>query len=242
MNWHNRYLQQAKWTHDLRAYLFDKTRLDRAQRVLEVGCGTGAVLADLNTPASLHGLDLDPAALDECRIHAPAVSLVRGDALELPYPDECFDIVYSHFLLLWVRSPLQAMREMKRVTRRDGNILALAEPDYSARVDKPDILTQVGKWQTESLRRQGADPSFGARLGETFHQAGIKLVETGPIQGPGMMRSAEEWDQEWGVIESDLAGSVAGEEVRRMKLVDEQARQRGERVLHIPTYFAWGKT
>ncbi|PIV25986.1 MAG: SAM-dependent methyltransferase, partial [Anaerolineae bacterium CG03_land_8_20_14_0_80_58_20] len=42
MNGHERYTQQARWTRDLRAYLFDKAGLRDARRVLEVGCGTGA--------------------------------------------------------------------------------------------------------------------------------------------------------------------------------------------------------
>ena len=73
MNWHARYTQQSKWTRDLRAYLFEKTGLTRAKHVLEVGCGTGAILSTLATSASLHGLDLDRVALTQCRIHAQSL-------------------------------------------------------------------------------------------------------------------------------------------------------------------------
>lgn len=239
MNWHTRYVQQAAWTRDLRNYLFEQAGLAGSRRVLEVGCGTGAVLSELNTPASLHGLDLNPAALAECRIHAPAVSLTRGNGQNLPYPDQSFDVVYCHFLLLWVKNPLQILREMARVGRA---VIALAEPDYSQRVDKPDALKPLGEWQAESLRRQGADPSFGARLAETFHQAGIRLIETGPIQSQETMRSADEWKTEWAVIESDLEGIVTGAEIQKMKKMDDEARKSGRRVLNVPTYFAWGKT
>jgi ubiquinone/menaquinone biosynthesis C-methylase UbiE len=239
MNWHTRYLQQAAWTRDLRTYLFEKAGLADARRVLEVGCGTGAALRELNSPASLLGLDLEPASLAECRIHASAASLTRGDAHSLPYPDQSFDIVYCHFLLLWVRDPLQVVNEMARVGRV---VLALAEPDYSQRVDEPAALKQLGKWQTEALVRQGANPSFGARLAETFYQAGIQLIETGPIQSAEKKRSAEEWENEWAVIQADLAESVSGEDIQKMKALDEEARRSGERVLHVPTYFAWGKS
>ena len=241
MNWHARYVQQANWTRELRAYLFDKSGLAHARNVLEVGCGTGAILADIHASASLHGLDLDPVALAQCRVHAPAALLTRGDAFSLPFPDEYFEIVFCHFFLLWVKDPLQAITEMKRVTRQGENILALAEPDYSARVDKPDELATLGQWQAESLRRQGADPSFGARLAETFHQAGIRLVETGPIQGPEKRRSDEEWKQEWEVLESDLAGIASAEEIHKMKVLDAAARAQDKRILHVPTYFARGK-
>ena len=71
MNWHERFRQQAGWTRDLRTYLFTRADLAHAKHVLEVGCGTGAVLQDLETPALLHGLDFDPARLAEARVHAP---------------------------------------------------------------------------------------------------------------------------------------------------------------------------
>jgi ubiquinone/menaquinone biosynthesis C-methylase UbiE len=239
MNWHSRYLQQAEWTHDLRVYLFEQAGLANARHVLEVGCGTGAILRELNASVSIHGLDLDPAALSKCRVNALTVSLTRGDGFSLPYADKSFDIVYCHFLLLWVNDPLQVVREMARVGL---TVLALAEPDYSQRVDEPDELKVLGQWQIEALRRQGANPFFGAQLAETFYQAGIKIIETGPIQSQARMRSAEDWENEWAVIEADLAGWVPSDEIQKMKKIDKTARNRNERTLHVPTFFAWGKT
>jgi SAM-dependent methyltransferase len=241
MDWHSRYTQQAAWTRDLRAYLFEKAGLDRARRVLEVGCGTGAILHELNTPASLYGLDIDAVAIAQCKLHQPHALLTRGNGLFLPYPNRSFDIVYCHYFLLWVGDPLQAVLEMKRVTREQGHILALAEPDYANRIDKPDELIQLGKWQTVSLIKQGADPGFGPRLAETFFQAGINIHETGTIQGASNEPRSEERGMEWAVLESDLAGSISDAEIQKMKRLDEQAWTRGERVLHVPTYFAWGQ-
>ncbi len=238
MNWNTRYLQQAAWTHDLRTYLFEQAGLKTARRILEVGCGTGAILRELSAPA-LHGLDIEAGSLDECQVQAPAASLTLGDGHFLPYPDKSFDIVYCHYLLLWVKDPLQVLCEMARVGH---SVLALAEPDYSRRVDEPSALKLLGEWQTEALRRQGANPSFGASLAETFYQAGIRLIETGPIQSGAVVKSAEEWETEWAVIQSDLAGIVPEREIQKMKELDETARKNHERVLHVPTFFAWGKT
>lgn len=242
MNWHTRYTQQAKWTRDLRAYLFNKAKLDEASHVLEVGCGTGAILSELPKHLALHGLDLDSDVLAECRVHAPAASLICGNALSLPYSDRSFDIVYCHYLLLWVGNPLQALLEMKRVARAGAQVIAFAEPDYTNRVDKPYELMEIGQWQTESLRRQGADPGLGAQLANLFFQAGMEIVETGTIQNSDREPSLEDWEIEWAVMESDLAGSASGEDIHKMKLLDQQARRRGERVLQVPTYFAWGQT
>jgi ubiquinone/menaquinone biosynthesis C-methylase UbiE len=253
MDWHRRYLQQAQWTRDLRAYVFKKAGLEAASRVrtaapqraslvLEVGCGTGAILSELPKDISLYGLDLDSAGLAQCRAHVPAAYLVQGNALQLPYSDEIFDIVYCHFLLLWVADPLQALLEMKRVTKRGAYIIAFAEPDYTARLDQPGELIPLGEWQTESLKRQGADPGLGGRLAELFFRAGIEIIETGIIQNTGQAPSPDEWEIEWAVIETDLAGYIPQDEIQKMKKLDQQARVRRERVLYVPTYFAWGHT
>jgi SAM-dependent methyltransferase len=239
MKWHDRYLQQAAWTRDLRAYLFRQAGLDRVSRVLEVGCGTGAIVQELHIPASIHGLDLDSDALHECRHHAPSVTLAVGDGHHLPYPDASFDIVYCHFLLLWVRDPLQVLYEMARTGR---NVLALAEPDYSRRVDEPAELRPLGRWQAESLSRQGADPTFGSRLAETFRQAGLQLVEAGPIQSGAGLRTDDDWEKEWSVIEADLEDFIPSTEIQTLRILDAKAREKGERVLNVPTYFAWGRT
>jgi len=241
MDWHRRYLQQARWTRDLRTYLFKKAGLEAASRVLEAGCGTGAILSELPEKVPLHGLDLDRAALAQCRTHAPAASLVQGDALQLPYSAGTFDIVYCHFLLLWVDDPLQALVEMKRVGRTGAHILAFAEPDYTARLDEPPELVPLGRWQAESLKRQGADPGLGARLADLFFRAGIQIIETGTIRNADADPSSEEWETEWAVIESDLAGFIPGDDLHKMKSLDQQARLRGERALHVPTYFACGQ-
>lgn len=245
MDWHRRYTQQARWTRDLRTYLFEKAGLATASRaplVLEVGCGTGAILSELPGHLSLHGLDIDHTALAQCRIHAPSATLIEGNALQLPYAKEKFDLIYCHFLLLWVGDPLEALLEMKRVAKPGAHIFAFAEPDYSSRVDEPRELVPLGQWQSEALKRQGADPTLGARLADLFFRAGITLIETGSIQNAESDLSPEEWETEWAVIESDLAEYIPGDDLQHMKRLDQQARVRGERVLHVPTYFAWGRT
>jgi len=241
MNWHTRYTQQANWTRELRSYIFEKAGLAEARDVLEVGCGTGAVLSELQSQPRAYGLDIDRSALIECGVHVPGAFRVQGNALSLPYPDRSFDIVYSHFLLLWVKNPRLALEEMKRVTRTGGSVIAFAEPDYNERIDKPKELIPLGQWQTESLIRQGADPGVGAHLAELFFEAGITIVETGQIQSRKNEPFMDEWQNEWEVIESDLGGWIPPDEIRQMKTLDIAAREKGKRFLSVPTYFAWGR-
>ena len=146
-DWHQRFTQQAQWTRDLRAYLYQRVEIAQAQRVLEVGCGTGAILADLPAQIPLQvGLDVDRQNLHLAMRSTPGTGFTQGDGHALPYPDGCFDVTYCHFLLLWVADPAQVLREMVRVTRPGGAVLALAEPDYGGRVDYPEELAILGKW------------------------------------------------------------------------------------------------
>jgi SAM-dependent methyltransferase len=242
MNWHERYTQQAGWTADLRAYLFKQVGLFTGRCTLEVGCGTGAILSEMRASVELHGLDLSRPALIEAHRHAPYALLTCGDALHLPYPDGRFEITCCHYLLLWVADPLQVLQEMKRVTRRGGHLLAMAEPHYDARLDEPAELAELGRLQTRSLVAQGADPDLGERLAGLFVQAGITIVETGVIEHqPKGGFDPVSWELEWAVLESDLTGYLPGSKIQEYKNRDRAAWERGERVLHVPTHFAWGR-
>ena len=244
VNWHARFTQQAGWTSSLRSHLYQRAGLHNASLVLEVGCGTGAILSDLPTftKARIHGLDLDHSRLVEASRNVPSAGFVNGNALALPYPERIFDICFCHFLLLWVGDPVQVLREMHRVTRTGGAILVMAEPDYSQRIDTPHEMVHLGELQTRSLRSQGADPTIGSSLPALFSRAKINLVETGSLQrmAPEALK-AEDWELEWRVLESDLAGLLPAPEMAALRQIDLESRLKGQRSLFVPTHFAWGR-
>lgn len=225
----------------MREYFWEKEEIRRGRRILEVGCGSAAVLREWAFAAAPHGLDLSRSRLREAQVHAPASILVQGDALFLPYAPDTFDLVYCHYFLLWVSDPLQALCEMRRVTRPGGFILALAEPDYSQRVEEPPELLLPAEWQNEALRRRGAEITIGARLAALFAQAGIVLIESGCLAPrPRPALDAAELEAEWQQLRQDLAGSIPEETLRFFDRVEERARLHGERYFYVPTWFAWG--
>lgn len=244
VDWHARFLQQAGWTSKTRAYLYEKAEFTKAHRILEVGCGTGALLTEFPafTKAEIHGLDISLDNARMARQNASAARITCGDGHHLPYPNGSFDIVFCHFLLLWVESPITVLKEMKRVTRPGGVLLAMAEPDYAGRIDYPPELVPLGRWQAESLLKQGADPDAGRKLKGWFVSAGIDPIENGIMAGGWSgFPSPEEQEMEWSVIESDLAGAIPPAEIQRIKSVDEKAWASGERVLFVPTFYTWGR-
>lgn len=238
---HQRYMQQAVWTAPARRHLLAAAGLPNARAVLEVGCGTGAILGGVAMPPGgrLHGLDIDRAALTLARQHAPQAHLAAGDAHVLPYPNASFDIAFCHFVLLWVAEPAQALAEMRRVVRPGGAVLALAEPDYGQRIDEPVELAALGQAQTEALRARGADPAVGGRLPALFAAAGLQVVEAGPLRtsSPSASTAAEEAS----MLRADLSGHVPAEQLERWLAQDAAAWAAGTRKLQVPTYYALGR-
>jgi ubiquinone/menaquinone biosynthesis C-methylase UbiE len=100
------------------------------ERILEVGCGDGNLLARLNTTATRTGLDQSPAMLEVARQRSDEkIEYIEGDATRLPFDDGSFDLTYSSRCLINIQDAemqFQAIREMIRVTAPGGSII-LAE-------------------------------------------------------------------------------------------------------------------
>jgi ubiquinone/menaquinone biosynthesis C-methylase UbiE len=98
-------------------------KLSGEMRLLEAGCGTGLVLSRMAPHAKLAvGVDLSSGMLKKA--HARALNVVQGSITELPFADASFDIVCSFKVLAHIEAIEQAMRELSRVLRPGGLLLA----------------------------------------------------------------------------------------------------------------------
>lgn len=246
-DWHDRYMQQAHWTSGVRRYLFQRLGDRTNLQILEVGCGTGAVLECLGQEIPhlrpvFTGLDISTDYLAEARARFPGIHWIRADAHRLPLPDAAFDVSYCHFLLLWVADPMQALTEMRRVVRPGGWVFAIAEPDYTGRIDYPLEIAELGKLQAQALDAQGVDTALGRKLYALLSHTGLKNVEAGIIGGQWQSpHPPEHIDREWQVLRQDLGNRLSETRLDRLEQIDRQAWARGERVLFVPTFYACGQ-
>jgi SAM-dependent methyltransferase len=242
--WHRRFTQQSRWTAQVRRALLDGLNLKSSRSALEVGCGTGVIASDilrLSPRTRVNGIDLRLDFLQLAHRENPALALSTANGLALPFADSTFDFTFCHYLLLWIPDPAALLREMARVTRPGGAVLALAEPDYGGRIDYPAELGEIGQQQAASLRNQGANPNTGRQLMVLFKAAGLQNVRCAVLGGQwGEAMAAEEVEAEWRVLAADLGGSVAPGELETYRRLDAEAWGNGERVLYVPTFYGWG--
>ncbi|MEV6366987.1 demethylmenaquinone methyltransferase [Micromonospora musae] len=112
--------QDARWRRATRAAL----GLHPGERVLDVGAGTGVSTEELTRSGVFAvGVDLSTGMLQVGRRARPAVPLVAGDALRLPFPDGAFDAVTTSFALRNVVDFEAALREFARIVRPGGRLV-----------------------------------------------------------------------------------------------------------------------
>jgi SAM-dependent methyltransferase len=109
----------------------------RGKRVLEIGLGQGADSEQIIRRGALwSGLDLTPESIARVQSrlqlrHLSYQALQQGSVLEIPHADRQFDIVFSHGVLHHVPDILQAQREIHRVLKPDGELIAMLYARWS---------------------------------------------------------------------------------------------------------------
>ena len=120
------------WTEEMRTEALGLLSLDRDDRVLDVGCGTGfgteGLLQHVDT---VHGLDQSvdqmERAWEKFGKHG-RVRFYRGDAERLPFADDTFDVVWSSGSIEYWPNPVDALEECRRITKPGGQVLIVG-PD-----------------------------------------------------------------------------------------------------------------
>jgi len=149
-------------------------------RVLDVGCGTGILAREaarrVGVDGHVAGLDLDEGMLSVARLVGPGIEWRQGDAGDLPFADESFDVVVSQFALMYFPDRPAALREMMRVLMPGGRlVVAVWAPHERATgyVELARIARRFAGEEAVEIIRKPHVLGQPETLKSLFNQAGI---------------------------------------------------------------------
>ncbi len=189
--------------------------LEPGLRLLDVGSGPGTITADLAAlvaPGEVVAVEVNDEAADLTRLGAPGVDVRVGDVHALPFDDGEFDIVHAHQVLQHVADPVQALREMARVTKV-GGVVGVRDSDYGSFAWWPR-LPALDRWLQlfdAAARANGGEPDAGRRLLSWAHAAGLTDVAAGSSTWCYATPETREW---WGHMWADrIVGSALADQL-----------------------------
>ena len=155
---------QAEWLADARARILRLAEIARRRSVLDLGCGSGVTLQELQqrSSGSVIALDLQFEALRKLK------NAVNGDALHLPFIDQTFDLIFSQNFFLWIPQLESVVQQIYRLLE-PGGVFVSIEPDYGGLIEFPAEIESQLLW-INGLLRAGADPFIGRKLPVLFQE------------------------------------------------------------------------
>lgn len=240
---HESVLRSHTWRTAANSAAYLLGSLKPHMKILDIGCGPGTITADLAAlvpEGHVTGVDHAPGIVEQARATAAERGLTNvdfavADIHALDFPDDTFCVVHAHQVLQHVGDPVQALRELKRVTRPNG-FIAVRDSDYSAMTwypasrgmdDWADLYQRVA-------RANGGEPDAGRRLKSWALAAGITDITA--TAGTWTFATAEErawWSGLW--ADRTLASAYAERVIEGGHATPEQLRAVSD------AWRAWGK-
>ncbi len=159
----------------------DFLKLGKKDRVLDVGSGLGFLTAEVakRIPGgSVTGLEKSEEQLRKCNIKVSNLAFIKGDAQDMPFEDNSFDVVYCRYILEHVNNPLNVLNEIHRVLARKGRLF-IQENNILAIEMYPDCPNFKKAWQKFALLQYelGGDALIGKKLYSLVKKSGFRKIE-----------------------------------------------------------------
>lgn len=191
----------GRWSRRLAPRFLTWAQVPPRSRVLDVGCGTGAVTeaALAVGAAEVVGLDASASYVETARgrLAGRPVRFEVGDATKLPFPDASFDAVVSGLVLNFLPDPVGALWDMRRVTRSGGAVAAYVW-DYARGMepirhfwDAVIELDAAGAAELDEGKRFSICREEALR--DLFKEAGLQEVSVTRLDEPATYRDFDDY-------------------------------------------------
>jgi ubiquinone/menaquinone biosynthesis C-methylase UbiE len=186
----------GRYSRQLSPQLADFAGVGRGQRVLDVGCGPGALTAELVRrlgPGAVAAVDPSEPFVAAARVRNPGVTVLQASAEQLPFPDRGFDAALAQLVVHFMIDPVAGLAEMERVTRQQG-VVAACVWDHAGGRGPLSLFWQAARELDPDLQ----DESHGAgsregHLEVLFEAAGLHEIESTVLSADLEHSSFEEW-------------------------------------------------
>lgn len=221
----------GRYSRLLAAPFADFAGIGSTGRVLDVGCGPGALVAELSRrlgPSAVTAADPQLPFVAVARERHPGVQVVEATAEKLPFVDDEFDAALAQLVVHFMADPIAGLAEMRRVTR-PGGVVAACVWDFTE-----------GHGPLEAFWRAARD--LDPEVDDESHRAGARrghLEELLEAVGLSEVTGSELWievehasfDEWWGPFEAGVG--PGGKHVASLS-PEERARLRDQTRRYVP--------
>lgn len=170
----------GRYSSPLAPLLADLAGVRPGQRVLDVGCGPGALTAELVArvgPGRVAAVDPSPPFVAAVQERHPGVEVHLAGAEQLPFADASFDVALAELVVHFMSDPVAGLAEMGRVTRSGGTVAACVW-DFESGGSPLSLFWQAAQDLDRDAPGEDALPGTGrGQLGELLRRAGLVEVE-----------------------------------------------------------------
>ena len=174
----------------------DFASIGEAQRLLDVGCGPGALTGELVRrfgADAVAAVDPSPGFVEAAGQRHPGVDVQRAEAERLPFDDGAFDAALAQLVVHFMTDPAAGIAEMRRVTR-DGGVVTACVWDHAGGAGPLARFWDAARELDPGVADESDLP--GAREGDLerlLHEAGLGDVEERLLTVEVEHRSFDEW-------------------------------------------------
>lgn len=186
----------GRYSRHLAPQMADLAGVAAGQRALDVGCGPGALTAELVErlgAASVAAVDPSTSFVEAARERNPGVDVREATAEDLPFDDAAFDAALAQLVVHFMHDPVAGLREMARVTRV-GGVVAACVWDHAGGEGPLGAFWNAARQLDPAVHDESDLP--GARRGhlrELFEAAGLIRVEETSITAAVEHPTFDEW-------------------------------------------------